>query len=150
MGPDDPGRLATLHASVSEDLDVIEAAASFAINNATLAVEPESYARTVMGKPDYTLTVLPQDLPRLVPGTAPFPLPDWGFQETMARGGDTATGQHIPSADELGLVISVIRVPLDLASDPDGVTLGDIVNMVPPAGTPVSRGQTIFVSIIQP
>ncbi len=68
--PGDGDRLSKLHADLSLDADIIEQAASFAIDNAKLAVEPETYARTIKAMTDYHIHVLlPSDLPPLVAGT---------------------------------------------------------------------------------
>jgi hypothetical protein len=69
MSSSDPARLATLHAAVSGDYDMVQDAASFAIDNAKQAVEPETFARTIKGQGGYSLTVLPPDLPKRVDGS---------------------------------------------------------------------------------
>jgi hypothetical protein len=69
MAAGDPQRLAGLHAAISGDYDLIQQAASYAINNAKEAVEAETYARNVKGMSNYTLTVLPPDLPLRVDGS---------------------------------------------------------------------------------
>jgi hypothetical protein len=59
QGPD----LGELHAGISMDMEVIAAAASFAINNPKKALNPEIYAREKMKIPNYILTLLPTNLP---------------------------------------------------------------------------------------
>jgi hypothetical protein len=69
MQPGDADRLSKLHAGVSLDVDMIQEAASFAINNAKQAVEPETYARTNKGRSNYSLTIVPpSDLPKRIAG----------------------------------------------------------------------------------
>lgn len=69
MQAGDADKLAKLHAEVSLDADMIQEAASFAIDNAKQAVEPETYAHTNKGMPNYCLTVFhPSDLPKRCEG----------------------------------------------------------------------------------
>jgi hypothetical protein len=89
MATGDADRLGKLHAAISGDYDMIQDAASFAINNAKLAAEPETYARTVKGMAGYSLTVLPPDLPKRVDGSnikVPdfSPVTDWNAMNALA------------------------------------------------------------------
>ncbi|MGC0334160.1 hypothetical protein RKD23_007150 [Streptomyces sp. SAI-170] len=59
-GPDLP----TLQAALAGDLDVIEEAASFAIENVKEARDPEVFMRDIRGVPDFRLTSLPPDMPQ--------------------------------------------------------------------------------------
>jgi hypothetical protein len=71
MQAGDADKLSKLHAAVSIDADIIQQAASFAIDNAKQAVEPETYARANKGMPNYSLTVFfPSDLPKRIDGKA--------------------------------------------------------------------------------
>ena len=84
-----PDRLAQLHAAVSQDYDLVEQAASYAIDNPKLAVEPETFARTVKSMPSYTITVLPTDLPKRLDGsTIKVPdfsqVNDWAAMSSLA------------------------------------------------------------------
>jgi hypothetical protein len=58
QGPDLPA----LQAALAGDFDLIEEAASFALNNPKDAREPETFAREHKGIPDFKLTALPADL----------------------------------------------------------------------------------------
>jgi len=76
------------------DADIIEQAASFAIDNAKLAVEPETYARTIKAMTDYHIHVLlPSDLPPLVAGTQIAP---------------NLVGMTLASLDQLGIAYNDI------------------------------------------
>jgi hypothetical protein len=67
--PGDADKLSKLHAAVSLDADIVQEAASFALDNVKEAVEPETYARTKKGLPNYSLTVVLQsDLPKRIAG----------------------------------------------------------------------------------
>jgi hypothetical protein len=59
-GPD----LAALHAGLSADLDMIAQAASWAEDHPKEALEPETFARTKKGQPNYKLTILPANMPK--------------------------------------------------------------------------------------
>jgi len=56
--------LGVLHGQVANDMDIIAETASFAMNNLSDAVEPETYARVKKNQPNYSFTVLPTNLPR--------------------------------------------------------------------------------------
>ncbi len=62
--------LGALRTGVARDLDVIAAAASFALRHPKEACEPETFAQTRMDPPDpsYRATVLPANLPRQIGG----------------------------------------------------------------------------------
>jgi hypothetical protein len=77
MQQGDADRISKLHANVSLDLDIIKDAASYALDNAKLAVEPETYARTIKKIPDYSITV-PTELPVLLEGNVD-PMAQAGF-----------------------------------------------------------------------
>ncbi|HVO63747.1 MAG TPA: hypothetical protein VMT53_22680 [Terriglobales bacterium] len=90
IGPRDADRLSQLHNAVSNDYDMIQNAASFAIDNAKQAVEPETYARTIKNLANYSLTVLPPDLPKRVDGSnIKVPdfskAPDWTTLNSLAN-----------------------------------------------------------------
>ncbi|MFJ5081270.1 hypothetical protein [Streptomyces sp. NPDC088706] len=76
FAPDGPD-LQVLRAALAGDLDVIEEAASFAIENLKEARDPEVYMRDIHGKADFRLTGLPANMPRqkeiLPPVTPPPP-----------------------------------------------------------------------------
>jgi len=59
QGPDLPA----LSAALATDLDIVAKAASFAVDNPKDALEPEPYARTRMGQLNYTIALLPPNLP---------------------------------------------------------------------------------------
>jgi hypothetical protein len=59
-GPD----LNKLRSGLASDLDLVAEAASYALEHAKDAKEPESYVRDVKQQPDYVFTVLPADLPK--------------------------------------------------------------------------------------
>jgi hypothetical protein len=83
MAPGDPDRIAKLHAAISGDYDLISECASFDMDNAKGALEPEPYARTQKNLPDYTLTLLPTDLPKRVAGPPPVVTPPPPPQESQ-------------------------------------------------------------------
>jgi hypothetical protein len=68
-------------------------------------------------------------------------IPNWGQEEVMRIGG--GTGDPTPSASALGLQITEIQV-----QDPVHDT-GDIIKMVPPAGTSVPQGSTVIVTVVR-
>jgi hypothetical protein len=68
-GPD----LAGLHAGLERDLDAIADAASFAIDNPKEARTPETFMREIKGVPDFTLTLLPNDLAQHTGGNRVVP-----------------------------------------------------------------------------
>ena len=72
FGPNDVQNLQSLFTGVSNDHDIIQKAASFAINNPKDAVEPVTYARTVGHQPNYAITIL-HDLPKRVDGSNKLP-----------------------------------------------------------------------------
>ena len=88
MKQGDSDRLSKLHAAIAGDYDIIEQAASYAIDNAKLAVEAETYARTVKNLPNYSLTGL-SDLPGRVDASSIL-VPDfsqardWNAMNSMA------------------------------------------------------------------
>jgi hypothetical protein len=91
MKSGDADRLSKYHAAVSFDADLVQQAASFAIDNAKQAVEPETYARTIKGLPTYAITVFARsDLP---PRAA-------GEQDTLAAKGEAIARQD-PLSTEL-------------------------------------------------
>jgi hypothetical protein len=70
--PDGPD-LPALQAKLASDLDVIEEAASFAIENVTEARDPEVFMQDIKGNPDFRLTALPANMPeqKSIPASAP-------------------------------------------------------------------------------
>jgi len=82
FGPNDSNRLAQLQAGISRDLDIIAAAASFAINNVKDAKLPEDFAASQRGLAGYTLTLLPPDLPKRIDGKSII-VPDFSTAQTM-------------------------------------------------------------------
>jgi hypothetical protein len=70
-GPD----LGALQASLALDIDMIGAAASFAIDHPKEAMEVEIFARKQKELPDYKLTVLPANMPALNLGKEPVVVP---------------------------------------------------------------------------
>jgi hypothetical protein len=65
--------LAELSANLNRDLDLIAEAASFAIDNPTEALSVEDFARKEKKIDNYTITLLPLNLPKLKPGAAQPP-----------------------------------------------------------------------------
>lgn len=63
FAPDGPD-LQALRAALAGDLDVIEEAASFAIENLKEARDPEVFMRDIHGKADFRLTGLPANMPK--------------------------------------------------------------------------------------
>jgi hypothetical protein len=61
----DVAALNTARTGFAVDIDVISQARAFATRNPIQAMEPESYARTKLLRPDYKLTLLPVPMPEL-------------------------------------------------------------------------------------
>jgi hypothetical protein len=82
-----------IRTNIVTDLDIIDAAASYALNNdPKLAVEPETYARTIRDPklPDYSLTALPPNDMPVHPGAPMISVPNFiGLSSKDA--GKTAT-----------------------------------------------------------
>jgi hypothetical protein len=75
FAPDGPD-LQALRAALAGDLDVIEEAASFAIENLKEARDPEVFMRDIHGKADFRLTGLPTNMPKqkeILPPVTPPP-----------------------------------------------------------------------------
>jgi hypothetical protein len=122
QGPD----LAALQAGLSSDLDVIAKTASFAIDNPVNALDPEGFARTRLGMPNYTLTILPANLPSHVGATVTVP----DFRNVTSPG----DGNKI-AADN--------RLTVHWVESPGVAQPWHIDSQDPPAGTPVSVGASI-------
>jgi hypothetical protein len=60
--------LRELRTSFAFDLEIISQAASYALDHARDAREPETFAREIKQLPNYRLTVMPTDMPRLKGG----------------------------------------------------------------------------------
>ena len=127
-----PDRIAQLHAAVSQDYDLTQQAASFAINNPKLAVEPEPYARTIQGLASYALTLLPADLPKRKDGSA-IKVPD--FSQVT----DSKAMNDLAAANRL----TVHVVATDPQSPPG--TAYQFISQDPAVGTPVGAGATVTV-----
>jgi hypothetical protein len=129
QGPD----LAKLMAGISQDLEVISEAASFAIDNPKQALEPEPYAQqhgiTKDGAP-YTLTLLPANLPKHT-GADNVIVPD--FRNVRSTG----EGEKL-AADN--------RLTLHWNEDP--ALAGDwrVGSQDPPPGTPVAPNTTVTLN----
>jgi hypothetical protein len=133
MSATDPDRLAQLHAAVSGDYDMIQDAASFAIDNAKDAMEPETFARTNKGLPTYAVTVLPPDLPKRVDGSD-IKVPDFS-----------------KVADVAGVSALAAQTKLTLHYVSAGTaTPYRFVSQDPAPGTPVAAGATVTVVGVTP
>ncbi|OKI41266.1 hypothetical protein A6A29_38020 [Streptomyces sp. TSRI0281] len=75
FAPDGPD-LPALQSALASDLDVIEEAASFAIENLKEARDPEIFMRDIQGKPDFRLTTFPANMPRQKAVTTSPPPPN--------------------------------------------------------------------------
>jgi len=126
--------LADLLAKFDQDLDIISQAASFAINNPKDALEPEEYARQKKGLANYTLTLVPANLPKLKGGESVVlpdfrPLTNESDAENLAK--SKRVGIHWVSAGQTGQAWRI------LSQDP-------------PPGTPANPGSTVtLVTTIQ-
>ncbi|GGT55055.1 hypothetical protein GCM10010271_68590 [Streptomyces kurssanovii] len=69
VGPDLPA----LQAALASDLDVIEEAASFAIENLKEARDPEIFMRDIRGAADFRFTDLPGNIPKQKSGQSELP-----------------------------------------------------------------------------
>ena len=69
----DTSVLGSARAGFAIDLDVIAQAAAYANGHAADALEPESFSRVKLGRPDYKLTVLPSPMPALRIGFVSYP-----------------------------------------------------------------------------
>jgi len=108
MAAGDAERLAKLHSSISDDYDIIQSAASYAINNAKLAVEPETNARTVKNLAAYSITVLsPDELPKRIDGSLVHP-------EGNPQASAVTTGGVVPRFKAYQAI--VMRAPLRAAA----------------------------------
>jgi hypothetical protein len=90
QGPD----LGKLMAGISQDLDIISDAASFAIDNPKEALEPEPYAQTKKGLTGYTLTLLPANLPNHV-GADNVIVPDFRKATNTGEAEQIAASSHL-------------------------------------------------------
>jgi hypothetical protein len=133
FGPSDANNLSNIRAGLSLDSDLIEEAASFAINNAKGAVEVETYAQTVKGLKDYHLTLLPANLPKRIDG-GNIVIPNF----LQAAGFDQVT----TIASQSRLTLHYLWQPTDPPFQPFRVLAQD-----PPAGAEVSPGATITVTV---
>lgn len=76
-------------------------------------------------------------------------IPDWSSEEDVDRGGtNPATGERHPSADELGLRINFIPQAFNPVSEEDESREGEVVKLEPPAGSKVTRGSTVNVTVL--
>jgi hypothetical protein len=129
QGPD----LAKLMADISQDLDVISEAASFAIDNPKQALEPEPYAQqhgiTKDGAP-YTLTLLPANLPKHT-GADNVTVPDFRKATNSGEAEKLATDN---------------RLTLHWREDPAIGSPWHIDSQDPPVGASVSANTTVTVN----
>ncbi|MBV8452123.1 MAG: PASTA domain-containing protein [Deltaproteobacteria bacterium] len=133
-GPD----LGALHAGLSSDLDVIAAAASYALDNPKSAVDPETFARTKIvaadgtvmrpGQPDYKLTVLP-NMPKHEGATVMVP----NFMGLI-------------SADQASQIAAANRLTIHWADDGQVNDTFQIIAQDPRPATPVSPGATVTLT----
>jgi hypothetical protein len=86
--------LAELMAGISRDLDIISAAASFAIDNPKEGLEPEPYAQTKKGLTGYMLTLLPPNLPTHV-GANVVTVPDFRKMSNTGEAEQLAANSHL-------------------------------------------------------
>lgn len=151
IAPPDGPDLPALQAALAGDLDIIDDAASFAIDNVKKAREPEVFMKEVRHVQAFKLTALPPNLPKHI-GPSPLPppqphrviIPNWHVMQDVEFGfTDPQTGEAVPGSHELGLGLNVVEVPND---GPFGG--GDIISLSPPAGTEVDQGTTVTVTIL--
>jgi hypothetical protein len=143
--PDYSENISKAHGGFNSDYDIIESAASYAIDNAKQAVEPETYARTVKNMAGYTLTTLPP-LPKRVAGTVQFvkvpPLIGLDFRYYDQ---DTQTEDDVLTRlANVGLKYQVTSVP-----NPDHNFWDAVMTQDPPAGTIVPVGYTVKIVLGQ-
>jgi PASTA domain len=137
-GPD----LAGLQAALAGDLDVIDEAASFAIDNAKSALEPETFMRQIKGVADFRLTALPPNLPAHTGGPPPaapaappatpsgqFTIPNWQTMDEV-----NAAGQN----PDLNIVV--------IGETDNSRPTGTIISIVPPPGTTIPLSAEITVT----
>jgi hypothetical protein len=132
-GPD----LSALAAGLAQDLDVIAAAASFALKNPKDAMEPEPYARTRMaGNADYKITTLPANLPNHK-GALIF-VPDFSVCKS--------SGAVQKLADDNDLTLNLVKTALPR---PPGSTFDTYIfafkQQDPPASSPAALGSTVTI-----
>lgn len=143
MAPTDPDRLSKLHATVGADYDLILEAASFAIDNAKDAVEPETYAQTKKGMAGYALTMLPADLPKRIASLPPtIKTPD--FSQTpllLARQVAKTSGINL-TADFIQKAITIYEA--------GQYQLCRIQHQDPAPGTLITAGSTVHVTALGP
>ncbi len=135
--PDGPD-LPALQAALAGDLDVIAEAASFAMDNAKTACDPETFMRTIKNVPGFTLTPLPSNLPAhtgppapppVAPPAGTFTIPNWQTVDEV-----NAAGQN----PDLNIVL--------LMQTDNTRPTGTIVSIVPPPGTTVALSAEITVT----
>jgi hypothetical protein len=136
--PDGPD-LSALQAALAGDLDVISDAASFAIDNAKQACEPETYMRQVKGVAGFVLTALPVNMPAHTgppdPGPPPpppgqFTIPAWQTVDEV-----NAAGQD----PDLNIVL--------LSQTDNTRPTGTVIAIAPPPGTTIPKSAEITVTV---
>jgi hypothetical protein len=125
-GPD----LAQLSQALSEDLELIAAAASNALNHPRTAVDPETFAKVNQGKPNYRLTMIPPNMPSHGGDTVKVP--------------DFATAADKSDADQIA---AKLRITIHWS---DSGTAGSfkVLSQDPTPGIPVRPGA--IVNVVMP
>lgn len=129
QGPD----LGLLMADLSRDLDIISEAASFAIDHPKEALEPEPYARTKKGLENYTLRLLPSNMPKHL-GANNVTVPDF---------------RKATSQDEANQLAAANHLTLHWIENP-GANPWHIESQDPPVGASVNAGATVVVVSMPP
>jgi len=122
--------LSKVMAGLSQDLDIISEAASFAIDNPKQALEPEQYAQKngIMkdGAP-YTLTLLPSPLPQHI-GADNVTVPDF---------------RRVSNSGEAEKLAADNRLTLHWNEDPAVAAPWHVDSQDPPPGTSVTANTTV-------
>jgi hypothetical protein len=138
VAPPDGPDLAALLAALAGDLDVIADAASFALDNAKTACDPETFMRQIKHVAGFTLTPLPSNLPAHTgppPSPSPvapsgtFTIPNWQTMDEV-----NAAGQN----PDLNIVV--------LSQTDNTRPTGTIISIVPSPGTTISLSAEITVT----
>jgi len=125
----DANSLNSVRADLADDLDIITAAADYALSNANDALEPESYARQKRGRTNFP-TLLPA-MPKLKPGVGK-PVPN-------------ITGMNWNDAETLVHSEGLVYRLLGLAGPGDG---GPVYTQRPAAGVYVPPGSRVIAWVV--
>ncbi|MBW8744971.1 MAG: hypothetical protein JF628_11625 [Sphingomonas sp.] len=163
--------LTTARSGFASDVDVISQARAFAERNPIQAVEPETYARTKLLRPDYKLTTLPAAMPPLplkpiiIPNLTGWYAEDLDFMSAAVKtpgeeGGYWTIDEYINGVPETDQddppiirprdVLEFLAYHRSLMIDPEPGYVPQGQNFVtaqdPPPGTIINPGDTVRIS----